>query len=611
MRNVIVGTAGHIDHGKTTLVGALTGVDTDRLAEEKRRGISIDLGFAHLPLTPDLNLAFVDVPGHERFVKNMLAGASGIDLALLTVAATESIKPQTREHFEICRLLGLEGGVIALTKTDLVDPELIELVKLEIAELTAGSFLERAAIVPVSATTGAGLAALKEALRTAALSVRPRGTASWLRLPLDRVFTMKGHGTVATGTLTAGAIHLEDEVCIYPDRLFARVRGLQVHGQAVPQATAGQRAAINLAGVDKADLARGQVLGAPVFEPVERLEASLTLLPSAKPLKRGAPVHFHAGTSEIEATVTPLDQRAKLEPGSLTLVRLDLASPTLLLPGDRFIVRLFSPVVTIGGGLVVSVNAPKRATAFASREARAQAYQRDPIDALLQEMPSGLPLATAIARTGWLPEQILKDRFAVEQWLVHPPWFAERAQAIEALLQDFHRRHPLQPGWNKEEVRLRLMPTAPPTIFEALLARTKAIAADGELLRLASHQRILQADESAALAKIEELFAAAGLAVPATNEVLVQAGIDPTRAKTLLQTLLRERKLVRVNADLVYHAQALTSLYALLKTKRGAAFSVGEFKDWTGVSRKYAIPLLEFLDRQRLTRREGERRIVS
>lgn len=615
MRNVIVGTAGHIDHGKTTLVRALTGVDTDRLAEEKRRGISIDLGFAHLPLSAEVSLGFVDVPGHERFVKNMLAGASGIDLALLVVAATESIKPQTREHFDICRLLGLRSGVVAITKADLVDPDLVELVKMEVAELVAGSFLEGAAIVPVSATTGVGLPELREALAAAAMQVTAKSSSAWFRLPIDRVFTMKGHGTVVTGTLMAGELTLEDEVRVYPEMLTARVRGLQKHGESAKRATAGQRVALNLAGVDKDELRRGQVLGAPVFEPVTRLDAKLTLLPTAKALKRGAPVHFHAGTAEVEATVAALDARLKLEPGSETLVRIELQEPTLLLPGDRFIVRLFSPVVTIGGGTVIDVSPPRRSAAFATKEARARAFAVDPVGALMAETPGGLLLSTAIARTGRRAAAIRDGRLVVRDaagmWLVHGPWLAERTAQLLELLQEFHAKNPLQPGWSKEEARARLMPRSPVAVFEHLLAETKAVTVAGDLLRLTTHRMVLQEDESAALEKMERLFIEAGLAVPATAEVLAKSGIDPTRAKTLLQALLRERKLVRISLDLVYHATALEQVQALLKSKAGERFGVGEFKEWTGVSRKYAIPLLEFLDRQRITRREGEQRVVN
>jgi selenocysteine-specific elongation factor len=604
MRNVIVGTAGHIDHGKSTLVRALTGIDTDRLAEEKRRGISIDLGFAHLPLNANLSLSFVDVPGHERFVKNMLAGASGIDLALLTVAATESVKPQTREHFDICRLLGIRSGLVAITKADLVDADLLELVKLEVAELVAGSFLEGAAMVAVSATTGEGLPALGEALAEAARRATTRSTDAWFRLPIDRVFTMKGHGTVVTGTLTAGTITVEDEVRVYPEILTARVRGIQQHGDGSKRAVAGQRVALNLAGVDKADLRRGQILGAPVFEPVTRLDTRLTLLPGVKPLKAGTPVHFHAATAEIEAKATPLGGG---------FVRFELAEPTLLLPGDRFIIRLFSPVVTIGGGTVVSISPPRRSTAFPGREARAAAFEADLVGAAIQESPGGLALTTAIARTGLRAEQILPGRLvdASGTWLIHPPWFEDRAIALQDLLKEFHARHPLQPGLPKEDARGRLMPRSPAAVFEHLLACTRTVAIDGELLRLAAHRMVLREDESAALSKMERLFADAGLAVPATSEVLAQSGIDPTRAKTLLQALLRDGRLVRINADFVYHAGALAQLKASLKARSGQRFSVGDFKDWTGVSRKYAIPLLEFCDRQRLTRRDGEQRIVT
>src|SRR5947209_20423726 len=354
MKNIIVGTAGHIDHGKTALVKALTGIDADRLEEEKRRGITIDLGFAHLELPGGVALGFVDVPGHERFIKNMLAGVGGIDLLLFVIAADESIMPQTREHFDICRLLGIRRGIVALTKSDLVDEDILGLVRLEVEELVAGSFLEGAAIVPVSSVTGAGLESLRQELARAASSVGEKNAGGYFRLPVDRVFSVKGFGTVATGTLISGLVAAGQIVEVYPAGRRLRVRGVQVHGSKADRALAGQRTAVNLADIEPAELARGDVLSEPGrFRAVTQVDCRLDLLASAKPLKHRAPVHFHSGTAEIEAEVRMLEGTAAIRPGSSAYVRLMLREAALLVPGDRFIIRMFSPVVTIGGGAVV------------------------------------------------------------------------------------------------------------------------------------------------------------------------------------------------------------------------------------------------------------------
>ena len=315
MKNIVIGTAGHIDHGKTALVKALTGIDADRLEEEKRRGITIDIGFAHLQLTPTLRLGFVDVPGHERFVKNMLAGVGGIDCVLFVVAADESVKPQTREHFDICRLLELERGVIALTKCDLADPDLVALARLEVEELVAGSFLQGAPIVPVSSVTGAGLDQLRRELARVCAAVPEKPAEGHFRLPIDRVFSVKGFGTVATGTLISGSVAREQEVELYPAGRRLRVRGVEVHGSRTDRAVAGQRTAVNLADIEPSELARGDVLSEPGrFRAVKQLDCRLHLLPSAKPLKHRAPVHFHSGTAEIEAEVRLLEGARRRSP---------------------------------------------------------------------------------------------------------------------------------------------------------------------------------------------------------------------------------------------------------------------------------------------------------
>src|SRR5450432_2045635 len=441
MKNIIAGTAGHIDHGKTALVRALTGIDTDRLKEEKQRGISIDLGFAHLQLSENMRLGFVDVPGHERFIKNMLAGVGGIDLLLFAIAADESIKPQTREHFEICRLLGIPRGVIALTKADLVDDDLVGLVRLEVEELVAGSFLEGAPIVPVSSVTGAGLDNLRSELARVAAGVPEKNAAGHFRLPVDRVFSVKGFGTVATGTLVSGSVAAEQTVEVYPAGRRLRVRGVQVHGSKADRAVAGQRTAVNLADIEPAELRRGDVLSEPgLFRAVKQVDCRLDLLPSAKPLKHRAPVHFHSGTAEIEAEVRLLEGTAALKPGGRAYARLLLRDRALLLPGDRFIIRKFSPVVTIGGGMVVDlvvdwgVNASvrryrKNDDVKARLDVLAGPDTSMRIGLLVREAGFGLSTAELVARTGLLePEIAAAAARAPVVTIAQPqPWYVDRA----------------------------------------------------------------------------------------------------------------------------------------------------------------------------------------
>jgi selenocysteine-specific elongation factor len=617
MRSIVVGTAGHIDHGKTSLVRALTGIDTDRLEEEKRRGISIDLGFAHLRLTEQLRVAFIDVPGHERFIKNMLAGVGGIDLVLLVIAADESIKPQTREHFDICRLLRIPGGLVALTKADLVDNDILELVRLETDEFLAGSFLAGAPIVPVSATTGEGLDDLRRALVDVASAVPPRESAHSFRMPVDRVFTMQGFGTVATGTVLSGTIATEEEVSVHPADSRLRVRGIQVHGSSAKRASAGQRAAINLAGSDLESLARGSVLAKPdAFRPTKTLDCLLDLLPSAKPLKNRAPVHFHAGTAEVLAEVRTVDGSQAIRPGATVAARIALKEPLLVIPGDRFIIRMFSPVITIGGGEVVDSFSPRKTTAERTL-ALSKASVNERIATLVREAPEGINLNELSIRTGLTAEHLkavlpagLTFIAEPQPWLIDAQLVTQRLAEWRETLKEYHRVHPLVPGIRREEFRSREMPGAPPFVFDAILGRDKLIASSGEYLHLTAHKLALQHDEEQALSKIEAAFESGGLSVPAVKEVLNAAGVDAARARSLLQILLREKRLVKVAEDLVFHPAALQNLRGMLQERRGERFSVPEFKDWTGVSRKYAIPLLEFLDREHVTRREGDTRTI-
>jgi selenocysteine-specific elongation factor len=618
MKNIIVGTAGHIDHGKTALVKALTGIDADRLEEEKRRGITIDIGFAHLQLTPDVRLGFVDVPGHERFVKNMLAGVGGIDLLLFVVAADESIKPQTREHFDICRLLGIRRGIVALTKSDLVEPELVELVRLEMDEFTAGSFLEGAPIVPVSSTTGAGLADLRREMETMARAVAEKNAQGHFRLPIDRSFSVKGFGTVITGTLISGSVNKEQEVELYPTGRRLRVRGVQVYGKAAAAARAGERTALNLADIEPGEIARGMTLADPGrFQAVSQLDCRLDLLPSAKPLKHRAPVHFHAGTAEIEAEVRMLGSTAALKPGASAFVRLVLREPALVLPGDRFIIRMFSPVVTIGGGVVLDTAGIRYRKADKPAERLEILAKGDPhaaVALLVRESGCGMSIPAIVARIGLRESEINTAGFVFlkqpQPWLVDRGWFQSTRDRLVRVLREFHQNHPLQPGIAKQDLRARELPAAPPFLLDAILADAKEIAVEGETVRLRSHRVVLKEDEEQARAKIERAFEQAGLAVPSVAEVLAKSGVEPARARSILQILIREKRLVRVSEDLVFHHSAIAGLRELLAAHKGQRFNVPSFKEWTGISRKYAIPLLEYLDREHLTRREGDERLV-
>jgi selenocysteine-specific elongation factor len=618
MKHTIVGTAGHIDHGKTALVKALTGIDADRLKEEKRRGITIDLGFAHLQLTPGLRLGFVDVPGHERFVKNMLAGVGGIDVVLFVIAADESIKPQTREHFDICRLLGIARGVIALTKADLVDDEILGLVRLEAEEMVQGSFLEGAAMVPVSSVTGAGLDDLRRELARAAEAVPEKSAGGHFRLPIDRVFSVKGFGTIATGTLISGSVAKEQTVEVYPGERLLRVRGVEVHGEPAERAVAGQRTAVNLADIEPAELARGDVLSEPDrFHAVTHVDCRLQLLPTAKPLKHRAPVHFHSGTAEIGAEVRLLGGATVLHPGADAYARLVLKHAALLLPGDRFIIRMFSPVITIGGGVILDLPASLRSAGAAERLALlAESDDAARIALVVREAPFGAGIKELVARTGWMEAAIRAAASraplvnVADSWYVDADWFlSARGNLADAVLV-FHRENPLAAGIAKQELRARVMPRVPAFLLDALLAGAVEIAMEGETVRLRSHTVVLQEDEERAREAIERTFETAGLSAPPMAEALAKSGVEIRRARTLLETLVRQKRLVRVDRELVFHASAIERLRQILSPRKSQEFGVGEFKEWTGISRKYAIPLLEYLDREHITQRKGDRRLI-
>ncbi|MFN0107572.1 MAG: selenocysteine-specific translation elongation factor [Blastocatellia bacterium] len=643
MKRIIVGTAGHIDHGKTSLVKALTGVDADRLKEEKERGITIDIGFADLTVG-DTHFGFVDVPGHERFVKNMLAGVHGIDLVMLVVAADESVMPQTREHFDICRLLEVKAGLVVITKTDMVEPDFAELVEAEVSEYVAGSFLEGAPILRVSSRTGEGIEKLKKALAELAKKVEERDESAVARLPIDRVFTIKGFGTVITGTLIAGRIGIGDELELLPsEKRRSRVRGIQVHGHATQEAKAGERTAINLQGIELDEVTRGQVLA-----PAGRLLASsmldvkLSLLKSsARPLRSRSRVHLHVGTAEVLARVVLLGQN-ELTAGRECFAQLRLESPVMVFPNDHFIVRSYSPAVTIGGGSIVD-SLPRKhrlregALVVSQLEkllsaSKTQEGETERI-AVLVEMAGerGMNYAELAARSGSTDEAIKRAADSLTKTkrlvaavanpllLVARTDFENLAKQIRAMLKGFHTRSPLESGMGREEVREKIFANLPPEIFRAVLtalAERNEVIAEKDLLRLATHRVALSAEEQAAKDHLAEIYARAALQPISLEEAIAQAGsqsgIDQARATRFAQMLVNSGELIKV-ADLVFHRSAVEGLRETLqrhKAEHGAKLDVGAFKDLTGISRKYAIPLLEYLDRQRVTRRVGDAREI-
>jgi len=651
MKSIIVGTAGHIDHGKTTLVKALTGIDADRLKEEKRRGITIDLGFAHMDLPAGgdrttngetLRLGFVDVPGHERFVRNMLAGVGGIDLVLLVIAADEGIKPQTREHFDILQLLGVERGITVLTKSDAVDAETLDVVRLEVEEFLRGTFLETAKspIVAVSALTGAGLDELKQAMVAAATQTQPRDSGATARLPIDRVFTMKGFGTVVTGTLLAGAIRREDELEVFPTGRRVRVRGAQVHGQAAEAAFAGQRTALNLAGASTEDLARGMTLAPPAtFETTRRADSHLRLLSSApRPLKDRARVHFHSYTMETVAEIVlyepkdldstiaknPKAKHPQLLPGQEAFARVKLPEAALLLPGDRFIIRQLSPVVTIGGGVVLDAAPMRRAPGqhdFLKILAGGNA-EKILVARIARRLQEGISISKLVAETGW-SKRVIETQLAqalqqgyvlrIGDRLVHAPSISGLQRFILSAVGNFHKKNPLVSGIAREQLREQVGSSV--EVFGAVLGslvRDKKLEVAGDLARLPGRGVVMKDEEAESKQIIEQAFGNAGLKVPALHEVIAGLKVDKARAQKIVTLLLRDKVLIKVSDELVFHRSALDQLrrqMAVYKAK-SSTIDVAKFKELAGVSRKYAIPLLEYLDRERVTRRVGDAREI-
>ena len=632
MSHLIVGTAGHIDHGKTTLVRALTGIDTDRLKEEKERGITIELGFAHLDLPGLPPVGIVDVPGHEKFVHHMVAGVAGIDLVLLVIAADEGIMPQTREHLDICRLLGVGAGLVVLSKADLVEPDWLEMVSQDVAAFLAGSFLEGSPLLPVSSTTGAGIPELRAAI-TKLLGVVPaRATTGIARLPVDRVFTMKGFGTVVTGTLIAGQLRVGDTVEALPIRLESRIRGIQVYGRTVDTARAGQRTAINLQGVEKSAIERGAVLTHPgLLEPSFLMDARLTCLKSAaKPLANRTRVRLHLGTSEILARVILLG-RTELLPGEEAMVQFRLESPGVALPRDRFVIRGYSPVVTLGGGELVDTRPAKhRQFSQTALEHVSIMAESDPAQAV--------PLLVRETGLGGAGREELSRRLNIETGSMHnhlaalvrkgtlleiagtPPLWLHREEAdgfeerVLGMLKDFHAGEPLKPGLPKEEIKSKF-PAAAPRVFAALidsLAKRGKLALEQDLVRLGTHRIHLRVDQEQLKDKVEAIFRRAGLQTPALDAVAQELRLDTKALRDATGLLLAGKKLVKITEEILMHEENLALLRGKVSDflKGGAKMGMADFKEISGVSRKYSVPLLEYFDRSGLTIRVGDQRVL-
>lgn len=632
MKHVIVGTAGHIDHGKTALIAALTGTNTDRLKEEQQRGITIDLGFAFLSLPHGIELGIIDVPGHERFVKNMLAGVGGIDLALLVIAADEGVMPQTREHLAICDLLRIQRGLVALTKTDLVDDEWRELVIEDIRDTLAGTFLDEAPIVPVSSKTGEGLEALKSELAARADGLAERRVDGVFRLPIDRVFTIKGFGTVVTGTLISGSVAPEQTVEILPHGLTTRVRNIQVHDTNVPSASAGQRTALNLHGIEKQAIQRGSVLSDPgVLRPTYMLDAALQLLADAeRPLKNRARVRVYCGTAEVLARVVLLD-RAELRPGDDCYAQLRLEAPAVVMAGDRYIIRQYSPVITIGGGEVLAVHPAKHAGSPA-RVAHLRTLHTgrldDVVDGYVREAEFVPITARTIAGLLAVPEpeiaaalqRLLDTGRAVNMAdegiaALHATHEAALSSRLLAELTQFHARNPLKSGMPKEELRKKLPPSVTPSLFQRVLeahVRRGDIQMQHDLVSRAEHQIQLSAEQQRIKAAVEELYRQNEARPPMRKDALDQVNGRASEVEAMIRVLLDDGTLVRVDTDLFYHRDALAAIVA--KTidflRQHQEMSVGDFKTLIDVSRKYAVPLLAYLDSSGITLRKGDSRML-
>ncbi len=633
MEHFIIGTAGHVDHGKTALIRALTGIDTDRLKEEKERGISIELGFALLTLPSGRRAGIVDVPGHEKFIKNMLAGAGGFDLVILVVAADEGVMPQTREHLDIIELLQVKKGVVVITKADLVEQEWLELIKEEIDELLKGTILENAPVATVSAVTGQGITDLLHLIDRVARMVQNRFETGTPRLPVDRLFTITGFGTVVTGTLLSGSLKVGDVVEIQPRGLNARVRSMQVHGNKAEKAGAGQRVALNLAGLDLEQIERGCVVaGLKSLTPSHRLDVRLLLLKNAsKPLKNRTRIRFYLGTAETLGRVVLLD-REELKPGAVTYAQLELEHQAVAAKGDRFVIRSYSPMLTIGGGTVIDPLPKRKHKRFRKEvlDALATREKGTPEELLGQYLAGNrqLPeLSAVVAGTGLTPAKIKKAAANLsgtgelkqinsdgKAYLVLKHTYLSWADEIAELVHFYHQKYPLREGYPKEELRSRKFKQLNNKIFQLLLLEMEQdglLRATPRAVSLPSFKPGPDPEQQIIITKFKKLLRDAAFLPPSWKELCRKLDLDETAGTELLQYLLRTGEMVKITDDLYFSGDVMVTarerLSAYLRTQ--GEITVGELRDLLQTSRKYALPLLEYFDREKITRRVGDKRL--
>ena len=631
MKQIILGTAGHIDHGKTTLVKALTGIDTDRLKEEKERGITIELGFAHLNLPSGQMLGIVDVPGHEKFIKNMVAGATGIDLVALIIAADEGVMPQTREHMDICRLLNIKHGLVVLTKKDMVDSDWLELVREDMIDFLSGTFLSDAPVVEVSAVKGDGLQELMAVLDSLVKQIPARDIVGFFRLPVDRAFVMKGFGTVVTGTTISGKIGVGDEITIYPQGISSRIRAIQVHGREVNQVGAGLRTAINLQGVEKAQIQRGNIIAARnSLKTTYMVDVTLDLLPNApRVLKNRAKVRFHSGTSEILSTVILLD-RDELKQGESCFVQLRLDEPTVVLPNDRYVIRSYSPVRAIGGGKILNALPGKKKRFSEATMSDLRVLEEGDLSNIAMLFISmgrfqgvghdELPFLMNVRKKKL--DDILKrlqsqrkiNQYDKERGLfIHADFFFKAKEEIIKILTGYHHDYSLKPGLSKEELRSRTAGSKNQKLFNYiinLLIRDSLIVQEKEILRLKEHKVLLASDQKKVKKEIEEIYLKGALQPPYFKDL--KARFPGNTGTDVLQVMIADGRLIKVKEDLYFHSNVLEDLKEKLISflKENKDITTPRFKEMTGASRKYTIPLIEYFDRSNTTVRVGDSRVL-
>ena len=631
MKQIILGTAGHIDHGKTALIKALTGIDTDRLKEEKLRGITIELGFAHLKLPSGLTIGIVDVPGHERFVKNMVSGATGIDLVALIIAADEGVMPQTREHLEICSLLNIKHGLVILTKIDLVDKEWLGLVRDDVSSFLTGTFLQDAPMVEVSSETGEGIEELVVTLDELTKKVSERDPGNFFRLPIDRAFTMRGFGTVVTGTTVSGHIDVGSEVTIYPKGIRSKVRGIQVHHQSMPSVKAGVRTAINLQGLEKEAIVRGDVVAEKdSLKPTYLVDCVLEYLDGApKKLQNRTKVKFHCGTSEIIATVILLD-RDSLSPGDRCLAQFRLERPTVVLSKDRFVIRSYSPIRTIGGGYILnplpsrkkrfSRNALEELTVLDKGSDQAIVEQHIKGSRLQSLSKTELSFLTNLGKkdVGEITDRLLSNHVIFESDMenkifIHAEFYNKAKEEIVAILGDYHRRFPLKKGLIKEELRSRMAGNIKEKLFNQLindLIQETLIVRDQDTIRAKDHRIKLHKEQEELRSQIEQIYLKEGLEPPYFKDL--GQNIKEGGGMDLLEIMVKDGTLIKVKEDLFFHKKVIEELNRRLVDfiKERGEITTPELKKLTGVSRKYTIPLIEYFDKIQLTVRIGDKRIL-